>query len=184
MAPHINLSSFAGGGKTTIARLLMANHRTFMIPKFTTRPRREGENLPEYVYVSRTEFEERRQLGHFLAVTDFRFEGEVHHHAIPMVEHWGNIPSQTELVLSLFGSKAPMVKEFCPDMKLCFISFRDKNILRERLRRRCEVDGSDFERKSAVNEGYILSGIEKDYDMVVYNDTTPEECVRQIIELL
>ena len=40
MIPHINLSSFSGGGKTTISKILLGTYRTVMIPKFTTRSQR------------------------------------------------------------------------------------------------------------------------------------------------
>lgn len=184
MTPHVNLSSFAGGGKTTIAGLLIATYRTVMIPKITTRPRRPTEEIPEYVFVSRGEFQRRRSLGHFLAVEEIAVNGGVHHHAIPKVEHWPCISEGTELVLSAFGEKARLAQRCIPAMKLIFISIKNRDILAERLRQRCVLDGGSFEKKWVLNERYFSTDIEKEYDFVVYNDTTPEECVAQIMQVI
>jgi len=180
MTPHLNLSSFAGGGKTTVARLLIANYRCVMIPKVTTRPRRTTEEIPEYIYVSSEEFADRERKGHFLSVT----KNGVFFHAIPHVKHWPAVPAGTELVLSLFGSESRLVQKHVPHVRLCFIDYKDKNLLRERLQHRCQIDGSNFEEKWRKNEGYFATAIEDRYDFVVYNDTTPEDCVAQIRRII
>lgn len=184
MTPHVNLSSFAGGGKTTIAKLLMAKYRTVMIPKITTRPRRPIEEIPEYIFVSQEEFEFRRSQGHFLSIEETITNGGAHYHVIPRIEHWPCVPDGTELVLSVFGSEARLAQAYAPEMKLIFISLRDRDLLAERLRRRCELDGSNFNRKWALNERYFSTEIEKKYDFIVYNDGAPEECVSQIITII
>lgn len=184
MVPHINLSSFAGGGKTTISRLLLATYRTVMVPKITTRPRRPEEEIPEYIYVSRDEFEVRRTQGHFIAVEDIAMNGIACCHAIPQPELWPCVPEGTELILSAFGEQARAAQKYIPDLKLIFISLRERSILAQRLRHRCEIDGSNFEKKWAQNERYFQTHIEDNYDFVVYNDTSPQDCVDQIIEII
>ncbi len=180
MTPYLNLSSFAGGGKTTVAKLLIANYSCVVIPKITTRSRRKTEEIPEYIYVSQEEFVYRERKGHFLSVTrngDF-------FHAIPCIEYWPVVPAGTELILSLFGSESRIVQRQVPHMKLCFISCRNKHLLYERLLHRCEIDGGNFKEKWVKNERYFATAIEDQYDFVVYNDTTPEECVEQIRKLI
>jgi guanylate kinase len=184
MIPHINLSSFAGGGKTTVSKTLLDTYRTVMIPKITTRPRRDTEEIPEYIFVSRDEFEARRSQGHFLAVEEIKLNGETHYYAIPVVEEWPSIPEGTELVLSAFGEKARIAQEHFPELRLVFISLRDKNLLAERLRHRCLMDGSNFDKKWAQNERYFASRIEGQYDFVVFNDGTPEECAAEIMAII
>ena len=123
-------------------------------------------------------------MGIFLAVTPVSVNGAVYHHAILRVEHWPTIPREASLVLSLFGSRAYVAKWYAPNLKLVFIGFRDMGVLAERLRRRCEVDGSDYRDKMVKNERYVAINIESQYDFVVYNDTTPEDCVAQIMSLI
>ena len=185
MIPHVNLSSFAGGGKTTISKLLLEKYRTIVIPKITTRPRRNVEvDIPEYIHVSQEDFEVRREHGDFIAVSPSLVDGEVYHHAITRPEFWPIISDETELILSAFGTKARLVQQYVPDLKLVFISFKDETILRERLRQRCSLDGSNFTEKWTKNEQYFAVDIESQYDFIVYNDTTPEECVSQIAQLV
>mgnify|MGYP001583025078 CR=1 FL=1 len=184
MTLHVNLSSFAGGGKTTVSKILLDTCRTVMIPKITTRSRRDTEEIPEYIFVSREEFEFRKSQGYFLAVETIKLNGESHYYAIPVVEEWPSIPEGTELVLSVFGEKARIAKEHVPEMKLVFISLRDKNLLAERLRHRCLTDGSNFDKKWAQNKRYFASHIERQYDVVVYNDGTPEECATEIMAII
>jgi len=183
MIPHINLSSFSGGGKTTISKILLGTYRTVMIPKFTTRSQRPTGEIPEYVFISREEFEFRKAQGHFLAVEEIAENGKVHHIAIPVVQYWPPIPQGTELILSAFGEKARLAQRYAPEMKLIFISIRDKCLLADRLRKRCALDGSNFEKKWALNERYFSTNLEAQYDYVVYNDGTPEECVAQILAI-
>jgi guanylate kinase len=183
MVPHINLSSFAGGGKTTISKLLLEKYKTVIIPKITTRAKRFTEKeVPEYIFVSQEEFGLLKSQEHFLAVEEITNKG-IHYHAIPKIEYWPSIPEGTELIISAFGEQARIVQKFIPEIKLIFIGIKDKKILADRLFKRCAIDGSNFEKKWALNERYFSENFQNRYDFVVYNDTTPEECVEQIITI-
>jgi hypothetical protein len=46
------------------------------------------------------------------------------------------------------------------------------------------MDGSNFDKKWAQNERYFASHIEGQYDFVVYNDGTPEECAAEIMAII
>lgn len=56
MAVHVNLNGYTGVGKTSVSRILAAKYRTQWIPRFTTRPRRRGEDNAEYEFISEEEF--------------------------------------------------------------------------------------------------------------------------------
>jgi guanylate kinase len=183
--PHLNLSSYPGGGKTTILKILLSQYRAILIPKITTRPKRLNENgCTEYIYVSEDEFSQRESAGHFLGIEPILVGGEVYHHAIPKIEHWPAVPDKTNLILSVFGIKAELVKELVLNYKLCFIGFKNKDILKKRLFARCLVDGGNFEEKWVIVEQYMSQSIENNYDYIVYNDGTPEECIAQIRKIL
>ena len=184
LIPHINLSSYPGGGKTTLTKILLSEHKAVLIPKFTTRPERPNEEIPEYIFISPEEFEARRQRGDFIAVEAISRYGVTHHHAIPKIEHWPKIPEGTELIVSVFGIEAQQAKEFVPSIRLCFIDFHDKEILKTRLRERCKIDNSDFASKLETIERYVQERLHEKYESIIYNDGTTQESIGQILRIL
>lgn len=182
--PHINLSSFPGGGKTTLTKLLLNTYSCLLIPKFTTRPPRPVEDIQEYIFMDEEEFLYHKNSNHLIAIEPIHRYGVTYYSAIPKTEFWPKIPENTELILSVFGENAPFVKQFLPEMKLCFIDFKNKNILMDRLYTRCLLDNSDFEEKRRVIEKYIEIDIKKFYDYIIYNDETKEETMRQILDIV
>lgn len=183
--PHLNLSSFPGGGKSTITKKLLERPKTILIPKYTTRPKRPNEEIPEeYIHVSPDVFKALSDQGRFIAVEPIEKHGVIHHHAIPKIEYWPLIPDDTKLVISVFGLYAPLVKQFATDIKLCFIDFKDKNILKQRLHARCLLDDSDYDSKLKTVEAYIASNIQDKFDFIVYNDGTTKETIAQIDALI
>ena len=183
--PHFNISSYPGGGKTTlIERLLEENPNWFLLPKVSTRPPRPIERIPEYIFTSPEEFEEKKMNGEFANISEVESHGSVHYHAILKPEYWPPIPHETTLLLSAYGSKAPFVKRTMPNMRLVFIDFVDKTILSQRLKERTERDGSDYEAKSRKIGAYIQQQIEKNYEDIIYNDSCIEETVAQFYQLV
>lgn len=59
--PHVNISGYTGVGKSTVSLILAERYHTLWIPRVTTRPRRQGENLNEYEFLTPEEFEQRRR---------------------------------------------------------------------------------------------------------------------------
>jgi len=182
--PHVNLSSYPGGGKTTLSKLLINNYSCLLIPKFTTRPPRPVEEIPEYLFIKDDEFLYKKNAGHFIAIEPINIYGKIHYSAIPKVEYWPKPDKNTELILSAFGENAPYAKQFVTNIKLVFIDFIDKNILIERLYSRCLFDNSGFEEKKKIIETYIQKDIKRNYDYIIYNDGTEEECLEQILALI
>lgn len=182
--PYLNLSSYPGGGKTTITKLLLSRFRSILIPKPTTRPKRPTEEIPEYDFISMMDFLQREEGGEFIGVETIIRYGETHYHAIPKVEFWPTIPNNTELILSVFGTEAPLVKKYVPNMKLCFIDFHNKDILIQRLWERCQKDNSDFKEKERTIKQYIEEKIWENYEYIIYNDGTEEETLAQFIDIM
>ncbi len=183
LLPHINISGYPGIGKSTVTEALGIRYRTFVIPKMTTRPRRL-KNEPEYIFVTKKEFRKRKKMGQFISITPNIVNKITYHNAILKPEYWPPIPSETEILISLFGSEAQLVKEYIPTMKLCFISFKNKELMVSRLKERCDQDNSGFEDKLAKIELHQSNQIEKNYEYIVYNDTSIEDCADQFAEII
>jgi len=183
---HINLSGYPGAGKTTIFELFLEKYpETLVVPKVTTRPRRPNEGDLEYLFLTDDEFKQKEMFGQIVGVEKIIQKEIPYYYGIPTQELWPKISSKTRLVLSLFGEHAPDIRdEFFPDMKLFFLSLRDKVLLEKRLRERCELDGSDFQSRKILLDQYLTSNIEARYDHVVFNDTTPDKCLDQIFSFL
>jgi guanylate kinase len=182
--PHLNLSSYPGGGKTTLTKLMINTYSCLLIPKFTTRPPRPIEDIPEYIFIKEDEFLYKKNAGHFITIEPINIYGEIHYSAIPKIEHWPKPDKNTKFVLSTFGENAPYAKQFIPKMKLIFIDFKNKDILMERLYLRCLLDNSGFEEKKKIIEQYIQKDIKRNYDHIIYNDGSIEESLEQILNLV
>ena len=74
--PHIFfLDGASGAGKTTLA-LAVASRRSdvSLIPRYTTRPKRADADEREYVFISRTEFDEIKKSDDFVEYRDYDFD--------------------------------------------------------------------------------------------------------------
>lgn len=182
--PHINLSSYPGGGKTTVTIELLKKPDIVLLPKYTTRPQRPVEEIPEYIFVTEKEFNERKNSQQFIAVEEIKRFGKTHYHAIPKPDFWPIIPTNTKIILSIFGVHASLVKEYVPHMKLCFIDFKNKEILKKRLYERCLTDNSDYDSKLKVIEEYLAKNLAGNYEHIIYNDYSLDYTLKQIDKLV
>lgn len=181
--PHVNISGYAGAGKTTISSLLAARHKTLWIPRATSRPRREGESLDrEYVFVTEEGFAEMKTGGKFIPATIHLHHVEedrrIYHTAVLMPEIWPKPEEDTGLCVSVFGSKAPLVKMAVPEMINIILLLSD-----EELKKRLETREGAVRRHLLTNWMYRRDEIEKDFDHVVQNDGPAEETVKKIEEI-
>src|SRR3989338_6900447 len=134
---HVNLTGSEGGGKTTIALMLAARHRTLWIPRVTTRAPRPGE-IPgtEYFFFSPEQFaflvRTRKMLkeeSRFMVVD----RNEMFAMGILDPSLWPKPDAEHELVLSVFGRSALYIKkQYVPEMITVLLQC-DEN---ERRRRR------------------------------------------------
>jgi guanylate kinase len=186
LPPHINISSYAGGGKTTIANyLLNSGYKVFMIPRITSRPRRPDEaESSEYIFVSPEDFEVMETAGHIFASNPVVSHGKIHKSGVLKREFWSDIPDQVDFIISIFGlSKVHEIESNFPDMVNVFIDFKDKTILNDRLRLRCLKDNSDYETKVLKNAEYDTRNLKSLFKHIVHNDSSPEECIEQILTI-
>ena len=134
------------------------------------------------IFVSMEEFRIRKDNGDFIAIEPNIIDGVVHYYAI--TRFWTEIPNNAELILSTFGIYARLAKENVPNLKLCFVSFKDMSILEKRLYERCLIDKSNFEEKIQLIKKYLEENIENQYDHIIYNDGSIENTLSQVFNLI
>jgi guanylate kinase len=170
----IILSSPSGGGKTTIARELLRRRTDLGYSvSCTTRAPRLGEvNGSDYYFLSRAEFERRRDNG------EFAESAKVHENM------YGTLRSEVERVLEA-GKHVVMdidvqgAQQFTttfPDSVTIFVLPPSAEILLERLRQRQTESKEQLARRlqSALQE---LQSVDQ-YQYVVVNDELPKAVAR------
>lgn len=160
------LSSPSGGGKTTIARRLLAERTdTGYSVSATTRQPREGEaDGREYHFLGPAEFATKVEDGEFLE------------HATYNGEHYGTlerevrrvVQSGKHVLLDIEVIGARIVRERFPDAVLIFVVPPSGRVLVERLRAR----GSETEAMIAarLERAVVELSAATEYDFLVVND--------------
>ena len=160
------LSAPSGGGKTTIARaLLAARDDVAFSVSATTRKARDGErDGTDYVFLSREEFERRIDEGHFLEWAEYG--GEL----------YGTLDSEVDriirqgkhAVLDIEIQGARKVRERASNVVSIFILPPSTEALVQRLRERSTEKPKQIRPRleAAVNE----IGEAAEYDYIVIND--------------
>jgi guanylate kinase len=194
VTPFITLDGLAGAGKTKISQLLTKKYRTHWYPRITTRNRRPGE-IPgqEYLFISEDQFKALNAAHRIMPHTvrhSPKKEGGNEYRGILVPEMWPQRPGTEQLRLSVFGSRIKVVKAYLDDhrgefpefqnMHSFFIGMRDTETLRRRLQERCRKHKLNFIEKWKRNLWYTSIDLQGDYEHIVYNDGTPEECIAEI----
>jgi guanylate kinase len=173
------LSAPSGGGKSTIARRLIAERADAGVSvSATTRAPREGERDGEHY--------------HFLDVTEFarRVEaGEFVEHAEYAGARYGTLASELRrvtqggrhVILEIEVVGARLVRERFPDAVLIFVLPPSGHVLAERLRGRGTEDAAVVARRLETAMAEIAAAIE--YDYVVVNDDL-EDAMRAVHAIL
>ncbi len=187
VVPHVNISGYAGAGKTTVSSLLFSRHKSLWVPRVTCRPIRPGERIDaEYLFVTYNEFAEKRARGEFLeqSIHPTLVEGEkIYRTGILHPDYWPKPRPNTELMISVFGKYAPNLKNLIKGRFVnILLSVRDEEELRNRLMSRGGEEKCYHHLK--VNRWYKEESLEANFDYIVYNDRTPEETVMQIEEII
>lgn len=160
------LSSPSGGGKTTIARRILAERDdTGYSVSATTRAPRDGEvDGREYHFLSDAEFEERVQAGEFLehAVYNGRRYGTLEREVRRVVQGGKHVLLDIEII------GARIVRERFPDAVLIFVVPPSGKVLAERLRGR----GSEPNEVIAarLERAVVELAAAPEYDFLVVND--------------
>ena len=173
------LSGFAGTGKGTIMKELLAKHDSYALSiSATTRNPRPGEvDGREYFFKTKEEFEALIEAGEFLE------------HACYVGNYYGT-PKQyvqeqlaegKDVILEIEIQGALSIKEQFPDALLLFVAPPSADILKERLVGRGTETEEVIEQRlaRAVEES---KGIEN-YDYLVVNDNL-DECVETVHQMI
>jgi guanylate kinase len=160
------LSSPSGGGKTTIARRILAERDdTGYSVSATTRAPRDGEvDGREYHFLSDGEFDERVQAGEFLehAIYNGKRYGTLEREVRRVVQGGRHVLLDIEII------GARIVRERFPDAVLIFVVPPSGKVLAERLRGR----GSEPNEVIAarLERAVVELAAAPEYDFLVVND--------------
>jgi guanylate kinase len=173
------LSSPSGGGKSSIARHLLAAREdvTYSISA-TTRPRREGEeDGKDYHFLTREEFERRVAAGAFLESAEYG------------TNRYGTLRSEVErglgegrhVVLDIEVRGAEQLRRSFPNAVHVFVLPPSATALVDRLRRRGTENDAELARRMAIAAKEL--SLVGEYDYVVVNDDLVE-AVAQVAAIL
>lgn len=169
------VSSPSGGGKTTIARRLLAQRKDIGYSiSATTRPRRPGEDDGrDYHFLSRAEFERLEAAGMF--VESATYNGERYGTLRSEVERELNAGRHVVLDIEVQGAR--QVRERFPNAVHIFVLPPSGEALVQRLRGRQTESVEALKRRlaHALDELKAVS----EYDYVVINDDL-ESAVREV----
>ena len=160
------LSAPSGGGKTTIAKkLLQVRNDLGYSVSATTRATRNGEqDGKDYHFLSRAEFERRRNQGEFLEWAEYgvNLYGTLKHE-IDRIFAEGR-----HAVLDIEVEGARQIRRHFPDSVQVFVLPPSADILVERLKRR-NTENPELLRKRLTRASEELAAV-KEYDYAVVNE--------------
>lgn len=143
----------SGAGKTSLVRAMMDAHpRVEVSVSFTTRAPRPGErDGHDYRFVSRDEFERRRDAGEFLEWA------EVHGNLYGTSRDWiaQRMALGRDIVLEIDWQGAEQVRRLFPDAVAIFIAPPSLETLRERLERRGQDSAAVIEQRMRAARGEL-----------------------------
>ncbi len=173
------LSSPSGGGKTTIAkRLLAARSNTGYSVSATTRARRPGEeDEKDYHFLAREEFERRERAGEFLESATYNGE------------RYGTLRSEVERILGMGRvavldielEGARQLRRSFPNAVQVFVLPPSGRVLIQRLKERRTEDPAALRRRLAHALDELDAATE--YDYAIVNDDL-DAAVAQVAAIL
>lgn len=160
------LSSPSGGGKTTLARMLLQGRDDLGYSvSATTRPKRLGERDGEdYHFLTRDEFERRRAAGEFLEWA--AYGGELYGTLKREIDRL--LAQGRHAVLDIEVEGARQVRRLYPNAVLIFVLPPSADVLLERLRGR-RTESPTALRARLARAAEELAAVDE-YDYVVIND--------------
>ena len=173
------LSSPSGGGKTTIAkRLLAARSNTGYSVSATTRARRPGEeDRKDYFFLEREDFERRERAGEFLETATYNGE------------RYGTLRSEVDRILGMGRvavldielDGARQLRRSFPNAVHVFVLPPSGRVLIQRLKERRTEDPAALRRRLAHALDEL--GAATDYDYTIVNDDL-DAAVAQVAAIL
>lgn len=164
------LSSPSGGGKSTIARHLLAGREDVVYSiSATTRPRRDGEvEGQHYYFLTRAEFERRVEAGDFLEWAEYG--GNLYGTLRSQIE--AGLATGRHVVLDIEVQGAEQLRSRFPNAVHVFVLPPSAQELVHRLRSRKTEDDASLRRRVAIASRELT--IADRYDFVVVNDDLVE----------
>lgn len=185
---HCNISGAPDSGKTTICNGLAnwcesMGYKVVYIPRITTRAMRVGERSNrEYEFILESEFFPRLTTNEILVDSVRGFEADGYSHYFTGVPHPRFWPKQTDevgLILSTLGHLSPDIKAYLNKYRDTFNRSMINIFLmvsEEKLKER------SVEKNVNQSRRQIEKGLEKKYDLRIWNNGTSEECVTKILK--
>ncbi len=158
------ISAPSGSGKSTLVSRLLASdrHLRFSV-SYTTRQRRGTEKPGEsYVYISREEFEERRERGEFLEQAEVF--GNLYGTHRSVLDHAAQ--EGKDLILDIDVQGARQLKRSVPEAVSIFVLAPSRDILEQRLRSRSEDLEEVIQRRLRDAAEEIKNYVQYDYVLV------------------
>lgn len=157
----IIVSGPGGAGKGTIVQSLIQRDPSLWLSRsWTTRQQRDGESDDAYVFVQRSQFEERIASGGFLEWTEFL--GNLYGSPMP------NVGDGRDIVLEIELHGAQQVKKSRPDALLVFVQPPSREEQQRRLQGRGDPEHHVVERLKKADDEEREGG--EIADVVVVND--------------
>jgi len=157
----------SGAGKSSLVdALLQADAGLKLSLSTTTRAPRSGEvDGKNYRFVSKEEFIQEKEQGHFLE------SAEVHGHFYGTSKPWidSQMEAGSDVVLEIDWQGAQQIRKLIPSAQWIFIFPPSINALEERLRKRGQDDKATIARRLAAAHVELLHAHEADY--IVVNDS-------------
>jgi guanylate kinase len=173
------ISAPSGSGKSTlVSRLLQRDHRLRFSVSYTTRKPRGREKPGEsYVFISRTEFEDRIEHGEFLEYAEvFGNYYGTNRNNLEQAYQEGK-----DLVLDIDIQGARQLKNKIPGAVSIFILAPSRDILEQRLRTRSEDTEEVIQRRLREAAEEIRNY--KQYDYILINHRV-EESVETLLSII
>jgi guanylate kinase len=173
------ISAPSGSGKSTlVSRLLQRDHRLRFSVSYTTRKPRGREKPGEsYVFISRTEFEDRIEHGEFLEYAEvFGNYYGTNRNNLEQAFQEGK-----DLVLDIDIQGARQLKNKIPGAVSIFILAPSRDILEQRLRTRSEDTEEVIQRRLREAAEEIRNY--KQYDYILINHRV-EESVETLLSII
>ena len=164
------ISGFAGAGKGTIVKGLLANYDNYALSvSMTTRKPRPGEKEGEaYFFVTREEFEKAIEEGGLIEHATY----VDNYYGTPKAYVQEQLKSGKNVILEIGLQGALQVKKLCPDALLLFVTPPSAKILKERLvGRGTETPEVIKKRMDRAAEEAEMMNL---YDHIIINDVIEE----------
>jgi guanylate kinase len=173
------ISAPSGSGKSTlVSKLLQRDHRLRFSVSYTTRKARGREKPGEsYIYISRSEFEQRIERGEFLEYAEvFGNYYGTNRNNLEQAHQEGK-----DLVLDIDIQGARQLKSKIPGAVTVFILTPSRDILEQRLRTRSEDAEEVIQRRLQEAAEEIRNY--KQYDYILINHRV-EESVETLLSII